>query len=97
MKPNVAKKVRKNAIRWYKKLSRICPEYQGHLAYFWVGRMNHEIGKDSVAAVYFKDDLFVEFLLLPGAPLVISIAEVKPLPDRAAWCWTGVPSASSAA
>ncbi len=54
MKPNVAKKVRKNAIRWYKKLSRICPEYQGHLAYFWVGRMNHEIGKDSVAAVYFK-------------------------------------------
>ena len=52
--PNVAKKVRKNAIRWYKKLSRICPEYQGHLAYFWVGRLNHEIGKDSIAAVYFK-------------------------------------------
>lgn len=48
------KNVRNNAIRWYKKLSRICPEYQGHLAYFWVGRLNHEIGKDSVAAIYFK-------------------------------------------
>jgi outer membrane protein OmpA-like peptidoglycan-associated protein len=52
--PHIALKVRKNAIRWYKKLSRICPEYRGHTAYFWVGRLNHEIGEDSVAAVYFK-------------------------------------------
>lgn len=51
---NVQKKVRKNALRWYKKLSKICPEYQGHLAYFWIGRLNHEIGEDSVAATYFK-------------------------------------------
>lgn len=52
--PKVQKRVKKNAIRWYKKLSRVCPAYQGHLAYFWVGRMKHEEGQDSVAAVYFK-------------------------------------------
>lgn len=52
--PKVQRVVKKNAINYYKKLARICPSYQGHLAYFWVGRMNHEEGNDSIAAVYFK-------------------------------------------
>lgn len=52
--PKVQASVKKNAVRWFKKLSRVCPAYQGHLAYYWLGRMNHEDGKDSIAAIYFK-------------------------------------------
>ena len=57
MTPNVKVKVRANAKEWFTKLSETCPAYQGHLAYYWLGRMNHEEGNDSVAAVYFKDYL----------------------------------------
>lgn len=52
--PKVQASVKKNAKRWYKKLTRVCASYQGHLAYYWLGRMNHEDGEDSTAAVYFK-------------------------------------------
>ena len=55
--PKVQQRVKKNAITWYKKLARVCSSYQGHLAYFWIGRMNHEEGNDSIAAVYFKEYL----------------------------------------
>lgn len=57
MMPNVKQKVKANARHWFLKLSEVCPSYQGHLAYYWLGRMNHEDGKDSIAAYYFKDYL----------------------------------------
>ena len=57
MNPNVKVKVRANAKEWYTKLSQTCPAYNGHLAYYWLGRMNHEEGNDSIAATFFKDYL----------------------------------------
>ncbi len=57
MNPNVKLKVRANAKEWYTKLSQTCPAYDGHLAYYWLGRMNHEEGNDSVAATFFKNYL----------------------------------------
>ena len=57
MMPSVKQKVRANAKQWFETLSEVCPSYQGHLAYYWLGRMNHEDGQDSIAAHYFKDYL----------------------------------------
>lgn len=57
IKLNVKKKVRGNAKDWYKKLADFCPGYAGHEAYFWLGRMNHEDGNDSISATYFKQYL----------------------------------------
>lgn len=57
MSPDLKMNVRDSAKEWFTKLSETCPAYQGHLAYYWLGRMNHEEGKDSIAAVYFKDYL----------------------------------------
>ena len=59
MNPQVRVRVRANAKKWYGNLINVCPGYQGHLAYYWLGRMNHEDGKDSVAATYFKQ--YLEF------------------------------------
>jgi len=57
MSPGLKINVRDSAKEWFTKLSETCPAYQGHLAYYWLGRMNHEEGNDSVAAFYFKDYL----------------------------------------
>ena len=57
MSPALKVNVRDSAKEWFTKLSEACPAYQGHLAYYWLGRMNHEEGNDSAAAVYFKDYL----------------------------------------
>lgn len=54
MNPSVRVKVRENAVKWFEKLVQVCPAYQGHLAYYWLGRMNHEDNQDSIAANYFK-------------------------------------------
>ncbi len=57
MQPNVRVKVKANAKKWFNELSEICPSYQGHLAYYWLGRMNHEEGDFKTAATYFKQYL----------------------------------------
>tara|TARA_B100000674_G_scaffold119110_1_gene90410 strand:+ start:4093 stop:6522 length:2430 start_codon:yes stop_codon:yes gene_type:complete len=57
MNPGLKINVRDSAKEWFTKLSETCPAYQGHLAYYWLGRMNHEDGNDSLAAVYFKSYL----------------------------------------
>ena len=57
MNPDIKLKVRTNAKEWFTKLSETCPAYDGHLAYYWLGRMNHEEGNDSVAATFFKNYL----------------------------------------
>lgn len=57
MTPTIRDRVKGNAKKWFTTLSEVCPSYQGHLAYYWLGRMNHEEGKDSIAAYYFKDYL----------------------------------------
>lgn len=54
MNPNVKARVRANAKKWFEKLESVCPSYQGHLAYYWLGRMNHEDDNDSIGAFYFK-------------------------------------------
>lgn len=54
MNPNVKERVRANAKQWFRTLEEVCPSYQGHLAYYWLGRMNHEDGNDSIAAGYFQ-------------------------------------------
>lgn len=54
IKLHVKEKVRGNAKDWYKQLADLCPGYAGHEAYFWLGRMYHEDGNDSISATYFK-------------------------------------------